>query len=47
MELFKLAVSQSPAQSVDIVVANAGITGPDEVFNLEGMPALPSRLLLP
>jgi NAD(P)-dependent dehydrogenase (short-subunit alcohol dehydrogenase family) len=36
LNLFKSAVAASPAKSVDIVVANAGITGPDEIFELEG-----------
>jgi hypothetical protein len=39
--LFKQAVANSPAKSVDIVVANAGITGPDEIFTLEGNQHLP------
>lgn len=37
LNMFKRAVADSPAKSCDIVVANAGITGPDEVFALEGM----------
>lgn len=39
LNMFKLAVANSPARSCDIVVANAGITGPDEIFALEGIPA--------
>ena len=35
--MFKRAVAESPAKSCDIVVASAGITGPDETFALEGM----------
>lgn len=34
--MFKLAVSKSPRKSVDIVVANAGISGPDDVFTIDG-----------
>ncbi|EXJ69763.1 uncharacterized protein A1O5_06834 [Cladophialophora psammophila CBS 110553] len=37
LALFKKAVTESPAKSCDIVIANAGITGPDPVFTLEGM----------
>jgi hypothetical protein len=34
--MFKQAIAHSPAKSCDIVVANAGISGPDEVFELGG-----------
>lgn len=36
LALFKLAISKSPQKTVDIVVANAGISGPDDVFSVEG-----------
>ena len=35
--VFKAAISNSPEKSCDIVVANAGITGPDPVFAFDGM----------
>ncbi|KAL6243082.1 hypothetical protein RBB50_010182 [Rhinocladiella similis] len=35
LALFKLAISKSPQKTVDIVVANAGISGPDDVFSVE------------
>jgi len=34
--MFKQAVAKSPAKSVDIVVVNAGVAGPDEIFALKG-----------
>ena len=33
--LFKAAISNSPHKSCDIVVANAGISGPDPVYQLD------------
>ncbi len=36
LNMFKQAVNSSPSKSVDIVVANAGITGPDSIFALQG-----------
>lgn len=33
---FKSAIRNSPNKSVDVVVANAGISGPDDLFNIEG-----------
>lgn len=36
LAMFKSAMANSPRKSVDIVVANAGISGPDEAFNIEG-----------
>ncbi|KIW15898.1 hypothetical protein PV08_05948 [Exophiala spinifera] len=41
--MFKLAVANSPAKSCDIVVANAGITGPDEIFALEDPSTEPTK----
>jgi NAD(P)-dependent dehydrogenase (short-subunit alcohol dehydrogenase family) len=32
LAMFKSAVSNSPSKSVDIVIANAGITGPDPLY---------------
>lgn len=37
LRMFKQAVAESPAKSVDIVVVNAGVAGPDEIFALEGL----------
>lgn len=37
MAMFKAAVSKSPQNSCDIVVANAGIGGPDQFFVSDGM----------
>jgi NAD(P)-dependent dehydrogenase (short-subunit alcohol dehydrogenase family) len=37
--LFKKAVERSPSRSVDIVLANAGISGRDSVFNDQSDPA--------
>ncbi|KIW88202.1 uncharacterized protein Z519_11313 [Cladophialophora bantiana CBS 173.52] len=36
LAMFKLAISKSPRKTIDIVVANAGISGPDDVFSVEG-----------
>ncbi|OQV06044.1 hypothetical protein CLAIMM_10682 [Cladophialophora immunda] len=35
LAMFKLAASASPRRSVDVVVANAGISGPDDAFTIE------------
>jgi NAD(P)-dependent dehydrogenase (short-subunit alcohol dehydrogenase family) len=35
--MFKWAKENSPNKSVDVVVACAGITGADPVYNVEGM----------
>jgi len=35
LRLFKAARAASPRKSVDVVVANAGISGPDVLFNIE------------
>lgn len=37
--LFKTAIEQSPSRSIDIVLANAGISGRDSVFNDQSDPA--------
>ncbi len=34
--VFKAAVANSPHKSCDIVVANAGVSGPDDVFQFDG-----------
>jgi hypothetical protein len=34
--MFKQAVADSPDKSCDIVIANAGVSGADELFALEG-----------
>ncbi|KAL6244013.1 hypothetical protein RBB50_008882 [Rhinocladiella similis] len=47
LNMFKLAVANSPARSCDIVVANAGITGPDEIFALEDPSTEPTKPKLP
>ena len=36
LAVFKSAVAQSPNKGVDVVVANAGISGPDVLFAIEG-----------
>lgn len=35
--MFKSAEAGSSKKAIDIVVANAGISGPDEAFNIEGV----------
>ncbi|KAH0842477.1 short chain dehydrogenase/reductase family oxidoreductase [Fonsecaea pedrosoi] len=35
LAMFKLALSSSPRKSIDVVVANAGISGPDDAFTIE------------
>jgi hypothetical protein len=35
--MFKQAVAKSPDKSCDIVIANAGVSGPDELYALEGL----------
>ncbi|OQV03236.1 hypothetical protein CLAIMM_08305 [Cladophialophora immunda] len=47
LNLFKHAVANSPSKSLDIVVANAGITGPDEIFALEEPSSEPTKPTLP
>jgi NAD(P)-dependent dehydrogenase (short-subunit alcohol dehydrogenase family) len=37
LAVFKTAVSSSPSGRVDIVIANAGISGSDTVFQNDGM----------
>jgi NAD(P)-dependent dehydrogenase (short-subunit alcohol dehydrogenase family) len=39
IHMFKSAKENSPENSVDVVVACAGITGADPVFNVEGIPS--------
>jgi hypothetical protein len=34
--MFKAAIQGSPGKSCDIVMANAGVSGPDPVFNVGG-----------
>lgn len=36
LHLFKSALSSPPNKSIDIVAANAGISGPDPLFTMEG-----------
>lgn len=36
MAVFEAAVTNSPSQSVDIVIANAGIIGKDDLYTLQG-----------
>ncbi|KAK5406534.1 hypothetical protein LTR90_010378 [Exophiala xenobiotica] len=47
LNMFKQAIAHSPAKSCDIVVANAGISGPDEVFELGDPASEPTRPSLP
>jgi hypothetical protein len=43
--MFKQAVANSPDKSCDIVIANAGVSGADELFALEGeMDSIPLAL---
>lgn len=35
--MFKKAKANSPAKSCDIVIANAGVSGPDEIFASSGL----------
>ena len=37
LQMFKQAVAKSPEKSCDIVIANAGVSGADELFALEGL----------
>jgi hypothetical protein len=37
VDLFKKAKANSPAKSVDVVIANAGVSGPDEIFASSGL----------
>lgn len=37
LAMFRSAIANSPRKCVDIVVANAGISGPDPAFTIEGM----------
>ena len=41
--MFKAAISKSPHHSCDIVIANAGVSGIDDVFKLDGSTYLPKR----
>jgi len=44
LRMFKRAINDSPSKTVDIVIANAGISGPDELFNIEGkITTIPGR----
>jgi NAD(P)-dependent dehydrogenase (short-subunit alcohol dehydrogenase family) len=36
VKVFELAKANSPHKSCDIVIANAGISGPDPLFTLDG-----------
>ncbi|KIV80884.1 hypothetical protein PV11_08351 [Exophiala sideris] len=47
LNMFKRAMAEFPGKSCDIVVANAGITGPDEIFALEDVAAEPTKPTLP
>ena len=42
--VFESAVKNSPDQSCDIVIANAGIAGPDPLYKLDGECSLSSTL---
>jgi NAD(P)-dependent dehydrogenase (short-subunit alcohol dehydrogenase family) len=45
VDLFKKAKTSSPAKSVDIVIANAGVSGPDEIFASSGLEGRQARQL--
>jgi len=47
LNMFKQAIAHSPAKSCDIVVANAGISGPDEIFELGDPASEPTKPSLP
>lgn len=36
LHMFQQAVANSPDKSCDVVIANAGVSGTDELFALEG-----------
>lgn len=40
VSVFEAAVKNSPEKSCDVVIANAGIVGKDDVYLLEGLKAL-------
>lgn len=50
LNLFKTAIASSPSQSLDIVVANAGIAGQDDIFGdtvgTDGEPVQPDLKIL-
>jgi len=49
LNMFKQAVAKSPAKSCDIVIANAGVSGPDDVYAMEdpsGDPTEPQLRIL-
>jgi NAD(P)-dependent dehydrogenase (short-subunit alcohol dehydrogenase family) len=41
---FEAAVNNSPHKSCDIVIANAGIVGQDDIFDLQGQLALTTEI---
>lgn len=43
IELFKKAKANSPFKSCDIVIANAGVSGPDEIFASSGLDGIHSE----
>jgi NAD(P)-dependent dehydrogenase (short-subunit alcohol dehydrogenase family) len=43
LALFKSTVSFAPSKGVDIVIANAGVTGPDPLYTLEDPTTEPSE----
>jgi hypothetical protein len=42
--VFEAAVSSSPSKSVDVVIANAGVVGADDLFKLQGECRAPDAL---
>lgn len=36
--MFEMAIKNSPHNSCDIVIANAGVVGKDDMFTLQGVP---------
>lgn len=34
--VFEAAISSSPEKSIDLVIANAGIIGQDDIFSVDG-----------
>lgn len=43
VSVFEAAVQNSPSKSCDIVIANAGIVGADDLFTLQGRFSIPRQ----
>ena len=40
VQAFETAIKNSPNKSLDVVIANAGIVGQDDMFTLDGSPEI-------